>query len=124
MDGGKHAFAPIVILLALDAQLLPYELQKLEFYYLINYYFKYLELIDTVFLALKKKPLSESHTDHSPHNYAKGSRTAFLHVFHHAATAALCYTQLDGKTSVVSRVLTRFCVESLTRASSNGLSSP
>jgi hypothetical protein len=29
----------------------------MEFYYMINYYFKYLELLDTVFLALKKKPL-------------------------------------------------------------------
>ena len=32
-------------------------LQRLEFYYMINYYFKYIELFDTVFLALKKKPL-------------------------------------------------------------------
>lgn len=31
--------------------------QKLEFYYMINYYFKYIELLDTLFLALKKKPL-------------------------------------------------------------------
>jgi hypothetical protein len=32
-------------------------IQRMEFYYMINYYFKYYELFDTVFLALKKKDL-------------------------------------------------------------------
>jgi fatty acid elongase 3 len=31
--------------------------KRLETYYIINYYFKYWELVDTVFLAVKKKPL-------------------------------------------------------------------
>lgn len=33
--------------------------KRMEFYYMVNYYFKYLELLDTVFLAFKKKPLRE-----------------------------------------------------------------
>ncbi|KAG6330775.1 hypothetical protein ID866_8316, partial [Astraeus odoratus] len=57
---------------------------RLEFYLLMNYYFKYYEFIDTVFLALKKKPL------------------AFLHVYHHAATAVLAFVQLNAKATVVS----------------------
>jgi fatty acid elongase 3 len=81
---------------------------------LINYYFKYYELLDTVFLVLKKKPLGSvlflpflsfksSRLSESPLAYP-----AFLHVFHHSATAVLCFTQLEGTTSVVRPNLSPF----------------
>ncbi|KAG0694962.1 GNS1/SUR4 membrane protein [Suillus ampliporus] len=54
---------------------------RLELYYMVNYYFKYYEFLDTLFLVLKKKPLT------------------FLHVFHHASTALLAFVQLNGKLS-------------------------
>ena len=41
----------------------------MEFYYMVNYYFKYLELLDTVFLAFKKKPMRKSELS-SPINYS------------------------------------------------------
>jgi len=49
---------------------------RLYFYYYVNYVFKYVELFDTVLLALR------------------GRETAFLHVYHHAATLVLCWSNL------------------------------
>lgn len=48
----------------------------------INYLLKYVELLDTVQLALRGKP------------------TTFLHVYHHAITLVLCWTQLAARSCV------------------------
>ncbi|KAL3898474.1 MAG: hypothetical protein SGCHY_002717 [Lobulomycetales sp.] len=56
--------------------------RTLEWLYYLNYLFKYYELLDTVFLALKGKP------------------TPFLHVYHHASVMALCFFELEGYASV------------------------
>jgi len=55
---------------------------SLTFIYYVNYLLKYYELLDTVFLAVKHKPLS------------------FLHCYHHPATLVLAWGQLVDSTGV------------------------
>mmetsp|Transcript_10511 Transcript_10511/g.15790 ORF Transcript_10511/g.15790 Transcript_10511/m.15790 type:complete len:288 (+) Transcript_10511:39-902(+) len=54
----------------------------LQFIYYVNYLFKYYELLDTIFLALKHKPIG------------------FLHAYHHPATLVLAWAQLLDSTGV------------------------
>lgn len=55
---------------------------KAYFYYFLNYFFKYLELFDTILLALRNKPIP------------------FLHWYHHSATLILCWSQLVGQSCI------------------------
>ncbi|KAF8549303.1 GNS1/SUR4 membrane protein [Imleria badia] len=68
---------------------------RLEFYYMINYYFKYIEFLDTVLIVLKKRPLCNHRHDVDPYI------PAFLHVFHHSTTAFLSFVQPGAKISGV-----------------------
>lgn len=91
----------------MDLLFTSWRMQRLEFFYIINYFFKYLELLDTVFLVLKKKPLGSCIflTRLTINRLIIRTRfhrsIAFLHVYHHAVTAFLCFTQLNGHTSIV-----------------------
>ncbi|KDQ17895.1 hypothetical protein BOTBODRAFT_127773 [Botryobasidium botryosum FD-172 SS1] len=50
---------------------------KMEVYYMICYYYKYIELFDTICIVLRKRPLT------------------FLHVYHHAAGVLICWLGLE-----------------------------
>ncbi|KDQ19242.1 hypothetical protein BOTBODRAFT_635776, partial [Botryobasidium botryosum FD-172 SS1] len=63
-------------------------LPRLKFYYIINHYIKYVELLESL----------ESRTDCEKFEHPV---CAITDVFHHSATAVLCYVQLQGHTSVV-----------------------
>jgi fatty acid elongase 3 len=57
----------------------PLNNSSLYFFYHLNYIFKYVELLDTILLALRKKPIP------------------FLHIYHHAATLILCWSQIQSR---------------------------
>mmetsp|Transcript_24149 Transcript_24149/g.46782 ORF Transcript_24149/g.46782 Transcript_24149/m.46782 type:complete len:295 (+) Transcript_24149:206-1090(+) len=55
---------------------------RLQMLYYMNYLLKWYELLDTVFLVLRKREV------------------IFLHQYHHAATLALCWIQMDQHSTV------------------------
>ncbi|WFD35369.1 very-long-chain 3-oxoacyl-CoA synthase [Malassezia cuniculi] len=61
---------------------------RMEQLYIVNYYFKFWEFLDTFFLVIKKKPLM------------------FLHVYHHMATAVLCFIEIQYQTPMSWVVIT------------------
>ena len=73
---------------------------------MINYYFKYIEFMDTVFLVLKKRPLCKSFRCISVTDTTLTLTyvLAFLHVFHHSTTAVLAFVGLGGKISAVTDI--------------------
>ncbi|KAJ7108242.1 GNS1/SUR4 family-domain-containing protein [Mycena epipterygia] len=56
--------------------------EKLDLYYRVNYALKYVELLDTLFIVLRKK------------------RLTFLHVYHHSSAIILCYVQLKNRSTL------------------------
>ncbi|KAI8870076.1 GNS1/SUR4 membrane protein [Ramicandelaber brevisporus] len=62
--------------------------QQVDLLHYINYLLKYYELLDTVFLVLKKKKLD------------------FLHYFHHSMTAALTFVNIQERSSTTWFVVT------------------
>jgi len=83
--------------------------QKLELLYYLNNLVKYWEFLDTMFLVLRKKQLGKyipcdvtmRLANRSLTNFLLAFILEFLHWYHHSMTAALCFSQLIGRTSVV-----------------------
>lgn len=80
---------------------------RLVFYYYINYLFKFVELFDTVLLALRGKPTPFLHTYVAACHHAKRSLSVasaqpvcVFRRYHHAATLVLCWTQLVARSCV------------------------
>lgn len=74
--------------------------RRLEFFYYINYLFKFYELIDTVFLVLRNSAKG-GYLNIFIFILFSGKKVPFLHWYHHFMTAVLCFTQLRGRTTVV-----------------------
>lgn len=74
---------------------------RLYFFYYINYLFKLLEFIDTWFLVLRyvcsgTLPSLDLYLPLPPLPCSK-KPVIFLHIYHHAATAFLCWSQMAAQ---------------------------